>query len=146
MIAGGAGQASVRVLIRDESDIVMARKRTRELALGGGLPERATEALVTAVSEIARNALVHGGGGDLLLAVVEEGGRRAVQAMVRDEGPGLSDPEQAMRDGYSTAGGLGLGLSSARRLVSEFKLSTGRGTIVVLKQWIEPTKNASPKD
>lgn len=132
-----AAQGRVRVLLRDESDIVMARKNGRELAVSAGLPEAATVALVTAVSEIARNALVHGGGGEILIHTVEEETRRGVVAVVRDHGNGILEPEQAMRDGYSTGRGLGLGLASARRLVDEFHLESkgGQGTTVILKQW-----------
>jgi len=102
-----------RVRIQHESDVVMARKWTRELARSEGLPENAVEALVTAVSEVTRNALVHADGGQLLLCTTEEGTMRAIVAVVHDEGPVIQDVEQAMRDGYSSRGGLGLGLSSA---------------------------------
>jgi serine/threonine-protein kinase RsbT len=134
----------MRVLIRDESDVVMARKWTRQLALREGLPENAVEALVTAVSEVTRNVLVHAEGGELFLSVMEDGARRGIAARVRDEGPGIQNLEQAMLDGYSSRGGLGLGLSSARRLVNEFRLtsSDGHGTTVILKQWMP----LDPKD
>ncbi len=126
-----------RIFIRDESDVVMARKWTRELALREGMVANAVEALVTAVSEVARNVLVHAGGGEIVLSAIEEGRRRGVSAVARDQGPGIADVAEAVRDGYSTAGGLGLGLSSAKRLVSEFELISpdGGGTTVVLKQW-----------
>jgi serine/threonine-protein kinase RsbT len=138
-------EAEIHVFIQHESDVVIARKRARELALRSALSEAVTEALVTATSEVARNALQHGGGGDVLLQVSEEGGRRAVMVVVRDQGGGISDPDLAMRDGYSTKRGLGLGLSGARRLVDEFQLHSDRGvgTTVILKQWIDGRKGGS---
>jgi len=144
MIEGVIQRRERRVLIRDESDVVMARKWTRELARREGLPENSVEAIVTAVSEVTRNVLVHAAGGELLLSVMEDGTRRGIAAVVHDEGPGIKDVEQAMRDGFSTRGGLGLGLSSAQRLVSEFQLTSpnGNGTTVTLKQWI----SLQPKD
>ena len=95
------------------------------------------EGLVTAVSEITRNAIVHAEGGEVLLCVAHEGGRSGVVAIVRDAGPGIANIEQAMRDGYSTGDGLGLGLPSARRLVSAFDLrsTVPEGTTVTLAQW-----------
>jgi serine/threonine-protein kinase RsbT len=123
--------------VRDESDVVMTRKWTRELALREGMPANLAEALVTAVSEISRNVVVHAGSGEMFLGILHDAGRRAIGVVVRDGGRGIADTELAMRDGYSTAGGLGLGLSSARRLVGEFQLVSqiGAGTTVILKQW-----------
>jgi serine/threonine-protein kinase RsbT len=128
---------SVRVPIREESDVVMARKHARDLAGRGGLSDIATHALATAISEIARNIVVHAGAGELVLRVADEAGRRGIIVVARDHGPGIEEPEQAMQDGYSTAHSLGLGLASARRLVDEFELVSraGRGTTVILKQW-----------
>jgi serine/threonine-protein kinase RsbT len=142
-ILGLACEARVEALLRDESDVVMARKSAREIAQRAGLPEPAAAALVTAVSEITRNAIVHGGGGDIVLGIVEEEGRRGVVAVVSDHGIGMLEPEQAMTDGYSTANGLGLGLASARRLVHDFHLESdcGRGTTVILKQWTSASSN-----
>ncbi|OLC67000.1 MAG: ATP-binding protein [Candidatus Rokubacteria bacterium 13_1_40CM_2_68_8] len=132
-----AQQLSVRVPIRHESDVAMARKRVREMARRQGLEERAVEALATAVSEVARNIVVHAGLGELLLDAAEERGRRGVVVIARDGGPGIPDLEMALRDGYSSAEGLGLGLSSARRLVDEFEIisTAGQGTTVTLKKW-----------
>jgi serine/threonine-protein kinase RsbT len=127
-----------RVVIRDDSDIAMARKWTRELARSQGLATNAAEALVTAVSEITRNVLVHASSGELVLSVVDAGGRRGIAAEVRDQGPGIADIDLALRDGHSTRGGLGLGLPSARRLVNEFRIRSaeGSGTTVSLTQWL----------
>ena len=123
--------------LRDEWDVPVARRRARELAETHGLPLSAAEALVTAVSEVARNAVVHAGGGELLLGTRERDGRMAIVAIARDTGPGISNVEDAMRDGYSTGTGLGLGLPSARRLVDEFELRStiGEGTTVCLQKW-----------
>jgi serine/threonine-protein kinase RsbT len=129
----------VRLPIRDESDVVMARKRARELGAKEGMREVAIEALATAISEVARNVVVHAvGGGELLLGLVEHADRRGVVVVARDAGPGIEDPTQALTEGYSTAGSLGLGLSSAKRLVDEFDLvsTRGEGTTVTMKKWI----------
>lgn len=127
----------VRVPVREELDVVLARKRGRELARHEGLPEAATEAVATAISEIARNIIVHAGTGEIRLEVVTGRGRRQLVVRARDRGPGIPDLDRAMQDGYSTAGGLGLGLSSARRLMDEFHVvsAVGRGTIVTMKKW-----------
>lgn len=114
-----------------------ARQRTRELAEAHHFRRSDTEALATAVSEIARNILVHAGDGELLLGSSESAGRIGLVAIARDHGPGIADVDQAMRDGFSTGDGLGLGLPSARRLVDEFELSSvvGQGTTVKLIKW-----------
>ena len=138
-------QRPLRLAVREEADVAVARSRARELALRQGLGEVAASALATAVSEVARNIVVHARGGEVLLEAVEEGGRRGVVIVARDEEPGIRDVERAMEDGYSTARGLGLGLSSARRLVDEFTLvsAVGDGTTVTLKKW-GPRRQVSP--
>jgi serine/threonine-protein kinase RsbT len=127
----------IRVRIVDESDVVIARRRTRELAAQEGLPEAATEALATAVTEIARNALVHAGGGEVLIAAVAAPRGRGVTVIAVDAGPGIADVDQAMQDGFSTTGSLGFGLPGARRLVDEFAIEStpGAGTRVTLRSW-----------
>lgn len=94
------------------------------------------EALATATSEVARNIFLHAKSGELL-TVTEEDGRRTVVVVAQDDGPGIADTQRAIEDGYSTGSGLGLGLSSARRLVDQFELVSeiGRGTTVTLKKW-----------
>jgi serine/threonine-protein kinase RsbT len=123
--------------IRDESDVVMARKRARDVASRQGLSDGAVLAVVTAVSEVARNIVVHALTGEILLTDLEQDGRRGVLVVARDEGPGIPDPERALQDGYSTGQGLGLGLSSARRLMDEFEFTSvvGQGTTVTMKKW-----------
>jgi serine/threonine-protein kinase RsbT len=123
--------------LRDDSDVAAARRKARELAYEQGLSSSAAEALATAVSEIARNAVIHATGGRLLFALLAEPQRVGVIALTRDDGPGISNIEDAMRDGFSTASGLGLGLPGARRMVDEFELTSvlGKGTTVTLKKW-----------
>ena len=127
----------LRVPVHDESDLVVARRRTRELAAQQGLSQAETEALATAVTEIARNILVHAGSGELLFGAGAQASRRGVVVIARDTGPGISHLEQAMQDGFSTRGGLGFGLPGARRLVDEFEVESkaGAGTTVTLRKW-----------
>jgi serine/threonine-protein kinase RsbT len=133
----------VRVPIRDESDLVTARKHVRDLAGKEGLRPPALDALTTAVAEVARNIVLHAREGELFLGVIEKPDRRAIAVVARDGGPGIVNTDQAMEDGYSTSGSLGLGLSSARRLVDEFELAStaGEGTTVTMKKWIVPTED-----
>ena len=132
-----ASGAQVRVFIRDESDVAVARRRARELASQQGLSEVEAEALATAVTEIARNIVVHAGGGEILFERVVDAPRRGVVVIARDTGPGIPDVEQAMQDGFSTKGGLGFGLPGARRLVDEIEIESkaGAGTTVTLRKW-----------
>jgi serine/threonine-protein kinase RsbT len=128
----------VRIPIREEIDVAMARKHVRELAARQGLSEAAAHSLATATSEIARNIVVHAGAGEIVLDVEHGSGQRGILVVARDAGPGIPDLEQAMEDGYSTGNGLGLGLPGARRLVDEFELISvvDRGTTVVLRMWV----------
>ncbi|MBI4263460.1 MAG: anti-sigma regulatory factor [Acidobacteria bacterium] len=127
----------VRLPVSEELDVVLARTCGRELALQQGFREAATGAIATAISEVARNIIVHAGTGEIVLEVVEGRGRRELVVLARDRGPGIPDLHRAMEDGYSTAGGLGLGLSSARRLMDEFGVvsTVGKGTMVTMKKW-----------
>jgi serine/threonine-protein kinase RsbT len=137
MIEGTSPQIVFRVLMRDESDVAQARLRVRDLAVGRGLPASAVEALATATSELARNLIVHAGGGEISMGTVRSPGRAGLVVIARDSGPGIADIEQAMRDGFSTGTGLGLGLPSARRLVHEFEIQSlvSEGTTVMLTMW-----------
>jgi serine/threonine-protein kinase RsbT len=123
--------------VRGAEDVVRVRREVREraVALGFGLVDQTK--LVTAASEIARNTVDYGGGGTLRLECVRQGSRRGLRLTFSDQGPGIPDVERAMSDGYSTGGGLGLGLSGARRLSSEFSLNSnpGQGTVVTLARW-----------
>ena len=129
--------ARFSVQISHESDVVVARQRVRELAREQALHPVRAEALAIAVTEIARNIVAHARSGDIVLGTLSDGSRRAVVVIARDAGPGISDVGQAMVDGFSTGGGLGFGLSGARRLVDEFEIESrsGTGTTVTLCQW-----------
>ena len=123
--------------VRTDDDIVRARRSAREVAITAGLRLVDQTKLITAVSELARNMTRYAGGGSVDLAVVSEGGRRGVRAVFRDDGPGIDDVERAMRNGYTTGNGLGLGLGGAKRLVHEFTLETepGQGTTITVIMW-----------
>ena len=126
-----------RLRITHESDVVVARAKVRDLALQAGLSEPAVAELATAVSEIARNIVVHAGDGELSIATAGDSMRRGVVVTARDRGPGIADVARAMHDGHSTGTGLGLGLPSAERLVDEFEIEStvGSGTTVTLRKW-----------
>lgn len=115
------------VAVREEVDIVHVRQAARDVAVSAGFSLVEQTKLVTAASELARNTLKHGGGGMARISLEKDAGRMALRLVFRDEGPGIADTEQALTDGYSSAGGLGLGLSGARRLADEFDLRTGDG-------------------
>jgi serine/threonine-protein kinase RsbT len=127
----------IRVDIAESEDVVVVRQRAREQSHRAGFSLLETTKLVTAASELARNTLEHGGGGYAEIEVCTDGVRRGVRMRFVDTGPGIPDVEQAMRDGYTTGKGLGLGLGGSRRLVSEFELDTavGRGTKVTVVRW-----------
>lgn len=123
--------------IQSSSDVVLVRQHARTLAseLQFSLVDQTK--MVTAASEIARNTLIYGGGGNARFEVLEEGPRKGLRIEFTDEGPGIPDIELAMRDGYTSSNGLGLGLGGARRLVNEFaiKSKTGEGTHVTITRW-----------
>jgi serine/threonine-protein kinase RsbT len=124
--------------IRTGDDVVRVRQQVRTVAAAGGLSLVDQTKLVTAASELARNALVHGGGGIAQVEVINSAnGRSGVRVTFADTGPGIPDLDQALTDGWTTGGGLGLGLSGARRLVDEFDLTSepGAGTRVVVSKW-----------
>jgi serine/threonine-protein kinase RsbT len=123
--------------IRTEQDVVSIRQAVRGWAVEAGFSLIDQTKLVTATSELARNTLVHGGGGSVRMELVEAGPRRGIRLVFSDDGPGIADLEQALRDGYSTGGGLGLGLSGSRRLVNEFDVHSapGAGTRVTVVKW-----------
>lgn len=123
--------------IRVEQDVVLARQAVRKLAADCGLRLIDLTKLVTAVSELARNTVVYGGGGDMDWQILEENERVGVRLTFRDEGPGIADIKLAMTDGWTSGSGLGLGLSGAKRLVNEFELDTepGKGTRVTITRW-----------
>lgn len=128
----------IHVFIRDTSDVDWARQTVRELSGHEGLTQTRAAALATAVTEIARNIVVHAGRGEMSFCPVHEGQRRhGILVEARDEGPGIADLARAMEDGYSTKDSLGLGLSGAKRLVDEFEIKSvaGSGVVVNMTQW-----------
>ena len=129
----------LRVPILEEVDVAVARARARELAAEQGFGDASAAAVATAVTEIARNVAVHAGAGEILLEAVEERGRRGILVVARDAGPGIARVEDALRDGFSTSGGLGLGLPSARRLMDELSVASapGAGTTVTMRKWVD---------
>lgn len=126
-----------RVQILSDADIVSARHAARELAARLGLPTVEQTTLATAVSEIARNIVRFAKRGEIVVTLIEESGRRGVQVVARDVGPGIADVEAAMQDGFSSYQGLGIGLPGARRLTDEFSVAStpGRGTTVTMIKW-----------
>ena len=125
------------VPVRSQDDVVLVRQQVRAEATALGFSLVDLTKLVTAASELARNTLVHGGGGEVRMDRVENGMRRGLRITFSDQGPGIPDIEQALRDGFTTGGGLGLGLGGARRLVNEFRVesSPGAGTSVTVIKW-----------
>jgi len=124
--------------IQSGDDVVRVRQRVRVVAAESGLSLVDQTKVVTAASELARNALVHGGGGLARVEVVRSGnGKSGVKIGFSDEGPGIPDLDLALTDGWTTGDGMGLGLSGARRLVDEFELACkgGGGTSVVVVKW-----------
>lgn len=123
--------------LRNEQDIVGARQAVRLLTqeLKFGLVDQTK--MVTAASELARNVLVHGGGGQMKSELVEDGMKKGLRVTFSDEGPGIPDVKLAMTDGWTSGSGMGLGLSGSKRLVNEFELDTqpGRGTRVTITRW-----------
>ena len=120
-----------------EADVVIARREVKTWAtrIGFGLVDQTK--LVTACSELARNTLVYGGGGNMTLDEIENFPKRGLRLTFIDQGPGIADIEQALTDGYTSGGGMGLGLSGAKRLSNEFEIesSPGHGTRVMIARW-----------
>ena len=131
------------VLLSDErtvqsaEDVVGIRQTVRQRAVEMGFNLVDQTKIVTAASELARNTLQHGGGGRVTIEAVENLGRRGIRLTFEDDGPGIADVELAMKDGFTTAGGLGLGLSGARRLSNDFAIQSalGKGTRVIITRW-----------
>jgi serine/threonine-protein kinase RsbT len=122
---------------RTEQDIVLARQTVRRLAQAQGFGLVDQTKIVTAASELARNTLIYGGGGDMLCELLLDGARKGLRLSFVDHGPGIADVALAMTDGWTSGSGLGLGLSGAKRLVNDFELESapGRGTRVTVTRW-----------
>ena len=125
------------VPIRSSEDIVTVRQKVREWAIQQGFSLVDQTKMVTAASELARNALQYGQGGEARLEALNDGARRGLRLTFADDGPGIADVSLALKDGYSTGGGLGLGLSGAKRLSDEFLIDSapGEGTKVMSARW-----------
>jgi serine/threonine-protein kinase RsbT len=126
-----------RLEIRSSDDVVRVRQQARTMAVAAGLSLVDQTKIITAASELARNTLDYGGGGEVLMEVVEETGRRGLRIVFEDRGPGIADVAQAMRDGFTSGSGLGLGLGGAKRLSNEFKIESalGSGTKISIARW-----------
>jgi serine/threonine-protein kinase RsbT len=124
--------------IKVQQDVVVVRKQVRQYAQEAGFSLVDQTKVITAASELARNILDYGGGGEVKLALVKnERDKPGVQLVFEDQGPGIEDVDLALTDGYTTGGGLGMGLSGSKRLMSEFVLETekGKGTRVTVTKW-----------
>lgn len=123
--------------LTSDIDVVAARRIVRDWASEIGLAIVDLTKVVTAASELARNAVVHGGGGVMCLQVVQQGDRRGLRVSFTDKGSGIDDVDLAMQDGYTTGGGMGIGLPGAKRLVNEFALEStpADGTCVTIVRW-----------
>jgi RNA polymerase sigma factor (sigma-70 family) len=132
-----AVDGEIRIPIQTDADVVTARKQGRELATQAGFSATELTIIATAISEIARNIVMFAERGEILVSLVGENSRQGVTVVARDAGPGIPDLKQALRDGYSGYGGMGLGLPGARRLMDEFEISSevDKGTTVTMTKW-----------
>jgi serine/threonine-protein kinase RsbT len=123
--------------IRSSEDVVRVRAAVRDAAVAAGFSLVDQTKFVTAASELARNTIIHGKGGEVQIEFVDSGARKGVRLIFMDKGPGIPDVEQAMKDGFTTGDGLGLGLGGARRLSNEFSIQSepGHGTRITIARW-----------
>jgi len=130
-------ESPARVPIRSDADVVLARAQGRLLAAELGFSSTDATVIATAVSEVARNIVQHAGRGELQFDTVRDRDRVGIRITARDNGPGISDIDEALRPGYSTASSLGLGLPGAKRLMDEFEIHSelGQGTQVTMTKW-----------
>ncbi|MBD2612749.1 anti-sigma regulatory factor [Nostoc punctiforme FACHB-252] len=130
-------QKTETIKIQSSGDVVLVRQTVRQVAVEIGFSLVDQTKIVTAASELARNTLDYGGGGTAKLETLEEGKRRGIKLTFEDRGPGIPDIELALKDGFTTGSGLGMGLSGAKRLASEFEIQSvvGEGTRVTIIRW-----------
>jgi serine/threonine-protein kinase RsbT len=130
-------EAGETMPLRNSDDVVRVRQAVRARAIAAGFSLVDQTKIVTAASEVGRNTVVYGGGGTLRIELLRDGRRTGVRLTFTDQGPGIADIAVAMTDGYTTGGGLGLGLSGAKRLSNEFAITStpGIGTVVTLARW-----------
>ncbi|BAZ31415.1 putative anti-sigma regulatory factor serine/threonine protein kinase [Cylindrospermum sp. NIES-4074] len=130
-------QKTETINIQSSTDVVLVRQAVRKLGveIGFGLVDQTK--IVTAASELARNTLEYGGGGTVKLETLQEGKRRGIRLTFEDQGPGIADIDLALKDGFTTGGGLGMGLGGAKRLANEFEIQSavGEGTRVIIVRW-----------
>lgn len=133
-----APEPGVHMDIASHTDIVAARRAGRDLAAQIGFKPVDCAQIATAISELARNICLYAGRGKVRLVVIESGSRRGIEVVAEDQGPGIADVELAMRDGYTTSRGLGLGLPGTKRLMDEFELQTAVrvGTTIRTRKWL----------
>jgi serine/threonine-protein kinase RsbT len=126
-----------RTEVRSAEDVVRVRQAVRTHAAAAGLSLVDQTKIITAASELARNMVDYGGGGQVRFEIVNDGRRRGLRLTFEDRGPGIADIELAMKDGYTTGNGLGLGLSGAKRLSNEFAIRSvvGEGTTITITRW-----------
>lgn len=129
--------AEIRVAINSDQDIVLARQKGRALAAEFGFTASDATLIATAISELARNIVSYARRGQIILKILNITSRQGLSIIATDDGPGIPDLSQAMRDGFSTSGSLGMGLPGVRRLMDDFEITSkpGRGTIVAVKKW-----------
>jgi serine/threonine-protein kinase RsbT len=127
----------IRVAINSDQDIVLARQKGRAMAAELGFSSGDATLIATAISELARNIVSYAGRGEITLKNVQGSSRVGILVVAEDDGPGIPDIRQALRDGFSTSGSLGLGLPGVRRLMDEFEIASqpGQGTTVAVKKW-----------
>jgi serine/threonine-protein kinase RsbT len=130
--------SEVRVPIDRDIDIVTARQRGRDLAVQIGFAGSDLTVIATAISEVSRNIVSYAARGEIILRAAHEMNRRGIVVIARDDGPGMSNVDDALRDGYSTGNSLGLGLPGARRLMDDFEIvsTVGKGTTVTMTKWV----------
>jgi serine/threonine-protein kinase RsbT len=125
------------IIIESDAGVMNARQRGRELAMTIGISGSDLTLLATAISEIARNIVQYAGQGEIEFRSIVRGARRGLLIIARDRGPGISNIDQALQDGYSTSKGMGLGLPGARRLMDDFEIisEVGKGTTISMVKW-----------
>jgi serine/threonine-protein kinase RsbT len=137
VVVAEAPTLSETLTIESSSDVVRVRQRVREQAVALGFSLVDQTKLVTAASELGRNTYDYGGGGTVEINILDDGQRQGIRLVFADEGPGIPDIEQALRDGFTSGGGLGMGLGGSRRLVNEFEIESqvGKGTRITAVRW-----------
>jgi serine/threonine-protein kinase RsbT len=139
----------IRLEIRSTIDIVTARQQGREIAMELGFPASEITLIAAAISEIARNILDHAKRGEVIFNVITKGSNKCLQVIAQDEGPGIPDVARAMQYGYSSRGGLGVGLPGAKWLMDDFEIESviGKGTKITMRKWLKsngPRKPLTP--